>query len=98
MVWGFAPLIVTGMIAGLVPGRAAGIAALGALLMVGLTTYLAIQALRSKRANQRRYEAAAAEARATGMLVRVTTTESGDYEYTLDAPPKVEKLEWPPRE
>lgn len=90
--------MITGLVAGLVPGNATWVAAVGALAMTGLTAVFALQALRFRRDNQKRYEAAAAEARSLGKVVRVVDLPQGDFEYVLADAPAVERLRWPPRE
>jgi hypothetical protein len=61
-----------------------------------LTGVFALQALRVRRDNQKRYETAAAEARSLGMVVRVLDLPQGDYEYIVAEAPTLERLDWPP--
>lgn len=96
MAWGLAPLMITGLVAGLVPGSAALLAGVGALAMTCLTAVFTLQAVRFRRDNQKRYEVAATEARTLGKVVRVVDLPEGDFEYVVADAPVVERLLWPP--
>jgi hypothetical protein len=89
-------LLLTGLLAGLVPGGAQAVSAIGAVLVVGVTAPVTVYTVVQRRRNQKAYDAAVAASRETGQIVRVIETTDGRYTYALAPPPAVERMAWPP--
>jgi hypothetical protein len=92
--WGCAPLMVFGLLAGFVPALAERMTLVGTALALLIGVPLVVHAWRLRRENQARYEAAHAEAAASGRRVRVVKGADGDNEYHLVEIEPIEPLSW----
>lgn len=93
--WGLAPLLVTGLIGGLLPNQGQAASVLGALFVILVTVPVTARAWHLKRRNQSLYRTAADVARGRGHIVRVVETDAGDFEYLVAEPAIVERFAWP---
>ncbi len=96
--WGCAPAMAVGMLGGLAGGArpelAQTIAMTGTGLAIVVAGPIAVYTWRLRRDNRARWEAAHAEAEASGKRVRVVINAEGGHDYVVEERERIEKIEW----